>query len=244
MSALARASKPSSAGSSTSRSTDGRSEGFTEGQRREHGRPQFPVRAGQDGTRPAVVRPRAEQAFGAGRLVGGVRGQDQRARGIGSRTDDLREAFAVVLDQPDRPFDDRDRAAMVHLQVDAPEARKRRIESEDPAHVGQAPTVDRLVVVAHEEDPIRRRREQERQTQLRAVDVLDLVDEQMGAAVAPPREQGRIVVESVQRAPDQVVEVQTAALRDRSLVGNEGPRERAGVGVGGDRAPPSRRGRA
>ena len=62
---------------------------------------------------------------------------------------------------------------------------------------------------------MRRRREQERQTQLRAVDVLDLVDEQVGAAVAPPREQDGIVVEGVQRAPDQVVEVQATALRDR-----------------------------
>ncbi len=57
----------------------------------------------------------------------------------------------------------------------------------------------------------------------------------MGAAVAPPGEQDRIVLESVQRAPDQVVEVQAAALGDRRLVGDEGPRERAGVGVGRDR---------
>ena len=47
---------------------------------------------------------------------------------IGSRADDLREPFAVVLDQPDRPFDDGDRAAMVDLKVDATEARERRIE--------------------------------------------------------------------------------------------------------------------
>ena len=123
---------------------------------------------------------------------------------------------------------------MVHLQVDAPEARERRVQREDATHVGQPPAVDRLVVVTHEEDPVGRRREQERQPQLRAVDVLDLVDEQMAAAVAPPGEQRRIGVEERRRATDQVVEVEAAALRDRSLVGNEGPRERAGVGVGGD----------
>ena len=61
-------------------------------------------------------------------------------------------------------------------------------QAEDPADVGQAPAVDRLVVVADEEDPVRRRGEEQREPELGPVEVLGLVDEQVGAARAPARE--------------------------------------------------------
>jgi len=43
-----------------------------------------------------------------------------------------------------------------------------------------------LVVVADHEDPVRRRGEQQCQTELGAVDVLNLVDQELGTAPAPP----------------------------------------------------------
>ena len=95
-----------------------------------------------------------------------------------------------MLDQPDGPLDDRRRTAIVDLEVDPPQAGERRVQGQDPADVGQPPAVDRLVVVADEEDPVRRRRQQQREAELRPVDVLDLVDEQVarsGRASAPSR---------------------------------------------------------
>ena len=71
------------------------------------------------------------------------------------------------------------RAAVVHDEVDPAQARQRRGERQDPAHVGEPPAVDRLVVVADEEDAVRRRREEQRQPELRPVEVLRLVDEQV-----------------------------------------------------------------
>ena len=84
------------------------------------------------------------------------------------------------------------------------------LEAEDPADVGQPPAVDRLVVVADEEDAVGRRGEQQGEPELRSVDVLDLVDEQMGAPLAPPREEPGVALEPIDRAQDQVVEIETA----------------------------------
>ena len=62
--AVARASRPSSAGSSTSRSTDGARNGSPRARAASDRRPQLAVRPREDGTRPVVVRPGAEQALG------------------------------------------------------------------------------------------------------------------------------------------------------------------------------------
>ena len=78
------------------------------------------------------------------------------ARGPGE--DPLREPLPVVLDQPDRPRDDRPRAAVVRLEVDAPQPGQRGRQAQDASHVGQPPAVDRLVVVADEEHVVRRAR--------------------------------------------------------------------------------------
>ena len=139
-----------------------------------------------------------------------------------------------MLDQPDGPLDDRRRAAVVHLEIDSSQARQRRSERQHAADIGQAPAVDRLVVVTDEEDPVRRRGEQQRKTELRAVDVLDLVDEQVGAP-SPPAIQGRrLAREDLESAPDEVVEIEATMLRDRPLVRDEGTRDRPGAGVGRD----------
>jgi hypothetical protein len=66
-----------------------------------------------------------------------------------------------VLDETDGSVDDHPRAAVVHFEVHAAEAGQRVRETEDATNIREAPAVDRLVVVADEEDPVRRCREHE-----------------------------------------------------------------------------------
>ncbi len=58
-------------------------------------------------------------------------------------------------------------------------------EGQHPPNVGQPPSIDRLVVVADEEDAVRRRCEEQGQAELGPVEVLRLVDKQVGAAPPP-----------------------------------------------------------
>ena len=109
-----------------------------------------------------------------------------------------------------------------------------RLEVEDSPDIRQAPAVDRLVVVADEEDPVRRGGEQQRKPKLRAVDVLDLVDQQLSAAPTPARQQGGVALEGRDRPKDQVVEIEAATRGHGLFVGHEGQRHRPGVRIGGD----------
>jgi hypothetical protein len=100
-----------------------------------------------------------------------------------------------VLDEPHGPRKDGRRAAVVDLEVDPSEAGQARRQAQDAPHVGEPPAVDALVVVADEEDPIRRRRQEQGQRQLAPVDVLDLVDQEVGAASPPAAEEGFVPAE-------------------------------------------------
>ena len=130
--------------------------------------------------------------------------------------------------------DDRRRAAVVDLEIDSPEARQRCPDRQHATDIGEAPAVDRLVVVTHQEDAVRRRGEQQRKTELRAVDVLHLVDEQVRAPSPPPIQCRRLALEDLESAPDEVVEIEATMLRERPLVRDEGTRDRPGAGVGRD----------
>ena len=123
------------------------------------------------------------------------------------------------------------RAAVVDLEVDPSQTRQERLEPEDPPDVGESPAVDRLVVVADEEDPVGRGGQQQGEPELGAVDVLDLVDQQLPAATAPAGEQVRVAFQLRDRAKDEVVEVESAARGHGGLVGHEraGDRTRAVV---------------
>ena len=164
-----------------------RPERLAKGDGRDDGGAELAVRAGQDRPGAVVVGPGAQEPHQACRLVGRVGGQDEPPAGVGSRPDRLGEPLAVVGDEAHRALDDRYRAAVVDGQVHPPQAWQRCAKVEHPPDVGQPPAVDRLVVVADEEDPVRRRREQEGEPQLGAVDVLDLVDEQVGTGRATAR---------------------------------------------------------
>ena len=190
-------------------------------------------------------RPRREDRRGSIDVVGRRGREDQRALRVRSGADDLREPLPVVLDQPDRAFQHRGRAAVVRLEVHAAEARQRLVrEAQQAPDVGQPPAVDRLVVVADEEDAVGRRGEQQRKPELRPIEVLGLVDEQVRAPVAPRGEQGRVALEQPQRPGDQVVEVEAAAPPDLGLVRRVGPGDRARLRIALDRPPGRRRGRA
>ena len=125
---------------------------------------------------------RPHRSFQSDRVVRGVRRQDEGTLGRRPGSDPLREPLAVVLHEADRPLDHRRRAPVVDLEVDPFEPGQDRVQAQDPAHVGESPAIDGLVVVPDEQDPVRRCREQECEPQLRPIDVLDLVDEQVGAA--------------------------------------------------------------
>ena len=174
-------------------------------------RQQLAVGPGEDRPRRSVVGPRPDDPFEADRLVRRVRREDQPTRRRRPGADRLVEPLRVVLDEPDRPLDDGPRAAVVDLEVDPPQPRELRRQTEDPPDVGQPPAVDRLVVVADEEDPVGRGRQEEREAELAAVHVLDLVDQQLLAPRPPPGEQRRVRLEALDRAQDEVVEVEAAA---------------------------------
>src|SRR5205814_2137693 len=113
-------------------------------------------------------------------------------------------------------------------------------EREDPPNVGQTPAIDRLVVIADEENPVRRRGQEERHPELCPVQVLCLVDEKVSATVAPPPEDGRVALEQTEAPGDEIVEVEAALGREIRLVRHECPGDRSRLwiddNVGGDEA--------
>ena len=134
-------------------------------------------------------------------------------------------------DEPDGALDDRRRTAVVHLQVNTSQPGKHGGETEDTADVGEPPAVDALVVVADEEDAIRGRRKQQGEPELRPIDILDLVDEQLAAASPPAGEERLVGRQHVDRPQDEVVEVEAARRCNGTFVVDEGSCRRAGVRV-------------
>ena len=183
--------------------------------------------------RAVVVRPGAKEPGRASGFVTGVGGKDQDSGSVRSSPDRLGEALLIMGDEPDRPLHDRDRAAVVHLEVHTPEAGQDRVERKDAAHIGQAPAVDRLIVVAHQEDAIRRGGQEQREPKLRPIHILDLVHEQMSAARPPACEQPGIGIQAGQCPTHQIVEIESAALGEGPLIPDEGARHGTSLGVCG-----------
>ena len=132
-----------------------------------------------------------------------------------------------MLDQAHRALHDGPRAPVVRLEVDPSQARQGARQAENPSHVREPPAVDRLVVVAHEEHVVVRRREQQGELQLGPIEVLRLVDEQPRAPPPPADQDALIGLEEPERADDEVVEVDATELRNRPLVNDERARDRA-----------------
>ena len=172
--------------------------------------------------RPSSDRARSRTASSAA-----SRREDDRPGAPRPGADRLGEPLAVVLDEPDRaprrpsPGSGSSRRGR---PAAGPAARRR---GQDAPDVGQPPAVDRLVVVADEEDPVRRRGEQQGQPELGPVEVLGLVDEQVRAALAPAREDAGVALEQAQAARDEVVEVEPALAAIAASYADERPRGRA-----------------
>ena len=200
----------------------------------DEGRQQLPVRAGEERPCPAVVGPGVEDPAHAIHLVRVVGGQDEPSGGPGSGPDHLRESLLVALDEANGPGHHRAGAAVVRHEVDPAQAGQAGGQVQDPSHVGQPPTVDGLVVVADHEDPVGRRRQEEGHPELAAVDVLDLVDEEVGTGPSPAIEDRSIGIEQADGPRDEVVEVDATECRDGPLIGHERPGDEPRLRVPGD----------
>ena len=172
-------------------------------------RRELPVGPRQDGVSTAVAAvPGGEQPARPCHVITRVGSQDQRAGRTWSGIDALHEPLRDVLHQPGCSSHDLRRAAVVGGQVDPSQAGQTRREIEDPPDVGQPPGVDRLVIVAHQEDVPRLAGEQQCQLQLGPVEVLRLVDEEHLGPPTPCREDGRVGAQDPERAGHQVIEVE------------------------------------
>ncbi|HEX7472874.1 MAG TPA: hypothetical protein VF323_07310, partial [Candidatus Limnocylindrales bacterium] len=192
------------------------------------------VRPREERPAAAVVRPGIEEPGHALDVVRRIRSECQPARRARPCPDGLGEPLAVAFHEANRVGHDRSRATVVRDEVHAPESGQRARELEDAPYVGQPPAVDRLVVVPHEEDPVGRCGEQEGEAELAAIDVLDLVDEQVRARDAPAGEDGGLCLQDAQGAGHEIVEVETTQPLDLPLVRHERPSDGPRFRVGGD----------
>ncbi len=136
-----------------------------------------------------------------------------------------------MRNEADRALDDLAGTPVVDLEVDSAKARQDRIQAEDPADIGQPPAIDGLVVVADQEDAVGRRGQQQGESKLGTVDVLDLIDQQFATACAPAGQQPVVPLESFDGPQDEVVEVEPTTGRYLGVVGDERGRHRSGLGV-------------
>ena len=194
-------------------------------------REQFAVRSGEDRAGSVVRRQRGEGASDPLGIVAAIRRQDQAPGGSGSGPNRLPKPLAVHRNKPDGPLDHGGGAAVVCLEVEAAQPRQLGRQREDSPDVRQPPAVDRLVVVADQENPICRCGQQQGQSELASVDVLYLVDQQLGTGGAPAGQEGSVRLKKSQRPRDEVVEIQPALVGQRPLVLNERARDRPRFGI-------------
>ena len=139
-----------------------------------------------------------------------------------------------MLDESHGARDDGRRTSVVRHEVHAAKARQLGCQPKDPANVGEAPAIDRLIVIAHEEDAVGRRRKEESEAKLAAIDVLHLVDQELAARIPPAAERDGIAQEEVQGPTNQVVEIERAPVGERSFVVDERAAEWSLCRIGGD----------
>ncbi len=127
-----------------------------------------------------------------------------------------------MLDKADGPLDDGAWAPVVDREVDPPQARQGGRQAEHAPHIGEPPPVDGLVVVTDQAQVARVAGKQDRELELRAIEVLRLVHEQGRAAPPPPGKESDVgwQVENYGTDPDIDVDnapQDAAAGRDRQL---------------------------
>ena len=182
-----------------------------------------PPSAGHPSTASPAIRISA-----AGSRAVGAGARTSRPVAAGPGPDALGEALKVVLHEPDCGRHHGRWAAIVDLQVHAPEPGQRGRQPEDTSDVGEPPAIDRLVVVTDQEDAVLRRGQQERHPELARIDVLDLVDQEVRATRPPACEQRLVRCEVAKRERHEVVEIVRAGVRERGLVSEKRSRDRSG----------------
>ncbi len=112
-------------------------------------------------------------------------------------------------------------APVVLLETDLDRAGKRLLEAEDVPHLGPAPAVDALVVVAHRADVATLGCELAHELELRTVGVLELVDQEVPEPPDVAAQHLGVLAEQPQREQEQVVEVHRSLRLQRALVERE-----------------------
>ncbi len=137
----------------------------------------------------------------------------------------LAEPAAVLGDDGSRGLQDRRRRAVVALEADRLRRRELARELQDVRDVGAAPAVDRLVLVAHDEEVPGLARDEAHELRLDAVRVLVFVHEEVPDA--PPEQVAHAVVrrDEARREDEEVVEVERLRRAQRLLVGARDVRE-------------------
>jgi hypothetical protein len=126
-----------------------------------------------------------EETPRASYIVARVRRQDELAFRARPGADPLRETLAVSFHEAHGALHDGAWATVVGHEIDPAQAREGRRKVEHAPDVGKPPGVDRLIVVAHEEDVPAVAGQGKSELELASIDVLDLVDEQGPAPVLP-----------------------------------------------------------
>ena len=123
-------------------------------------------------------------------------------------------AAVVVLDEAVREVEDRLRGAVVLLQPDGLHATVVLLEAQDVLHVGAAPSVDRLVVVAHHAKILVILRQQVDDLELSVVGVLILVDHDVSELAGVFLPHLFVPVEQKRGLQEQVVEVERVVFQE------------------------------
>ncbi len=126
-----------------------------------------------------------------------------------------------LRDHAVRGLEHRGDAPVVLLQPDLGRAGKRLLEAEDVPHLGAAPAVDALVVVAHRADVSTLGCELTDELELRTIAVLELVDQQVAEPPDVAAQHLWVLAEQPQREQEEVVEVHRSLRLQRALVDRE-----------------------
>ncbi len=184
------------------------------------------------GVLETVVQQRRDHPL---RLVSGVTGL-QHLDGLAAaavRPQPLLEQVGVVADEVVGGVEDAPAGAVVLLQLDHLQARVVAAQVLQQLRPGPAPGVDGLVVVAHHGQAAAVADQGPHQRVLGAVDVLELVHQQVAHPVAPVLGHLGVLLQQPHRQVDQVVEVGGVVGVQGLLVAGVDPRRAGGLLVRG-----------
>src|SRR5215210_5384343 len=169
-----------------------------------------------------LLRSRRERLEPDGR---GHVGGPLRAEPLRQAASDLQAIRVVEPDEPVRRVKDRRERPVVATQHDRSRRPVAVLELEDVADGGAAKLVDGLIVVADDGDVAMRLREQCDELRLRAIGVLELVDEDVAEAALKLLPNRWRIADEPQRERDLVAEVDEPVRGEQLLVAAVRPRE-------------------